>query len=526
MVEKDVSSRLENKFKLSFLQVEKRFVDLETIVSELNEKLKEFDTTDSADIKQRMDDIEDLIMVEQSGIIELKKMMENKPENLEIPADLQERLKTLESNISNLVEKTEFQSKLDSIQKDLSSVKATPTSIGIEDFHNRLEKIENSLSMLKSQTENVSKELYEKVKELATKTTEVKPDVDFDILSSRIEGIRNSIDNLANQKLKLELNITETCKKIDILENKIRESPTQGILDELNLSKKELVEYNARIDSLESLMKNLIANAQNGENPIKNFEGLEKVSFLNKNVEEETRRLSSKIETIYQNINKELEKVRSTEKKTAQTSEYLSQLAKEVDKNKIDILNRIRKEDLDKVVSSLQRELNERLPDVKTGQKRNEETKMLVESIFKRIEEVQKGIDREFGEIRKSLKQSSYEDLRRNIQEMYKRNTENQIIMNKKIEEIKTRNPTEVLEKRIDILNSKINDVQQAFQSKIDGIKDTVEKRISTLFIPSSSLDDEQIAEIINKLIFLEAKISAVEKDMMDVPRSIPIIIE
>ncbi|MHA1743339.1 MAG: hypothetical protein ACTSV6_03695, partial [Candidatus Heimdallarchaeota archaeon] len=58
--------KVEDKFKLSLLQIEKRFVDLEVALGELNEKIKKVDVKAISEMKQRMEDIEDLIMVEQA----------------------------------------------------------------------------------------------------------------------------------------------------------------------------------------------------------------------------------------------------------------------------------------------------------------------------------------------------------------------------------------------------------------------------------------------------------------------------
>lgn len=51
------------------------------------------------ELKQRFEDIEDLIMVEQAGIMELKKMMEAKKEAVvpSVTPELEERLKKIES---------------------------------------------------------------------------------------------------------------------------------------------------------------------------------------------------------------------------------------------------------------------------------------------------------------------------------------------------------------------------------------------------------------------------------------------
>ena len=66
----------EDRFKLSLLQVEKRFVTLENSVNELNQRIFGKDLSEVRKMDERIDDIEDLLSVEQAAILELKKMLE------------------------------------------------------------------------------------------------------------------------------------------------------------------------------------------------------------------------------------------------------------------------------------------------------------------------------------------------------------------------------------------------------------------------------------------------------------------
>lgn len=332
------------------LRLEKRLVDLELAVTELKESIKSIDVSMVPDLKQKVDDVEDLIMVEQAGILELKKMLEeSKPEKPAIPEDLEGRLKTIEDNIPNLVEKIDLESRLEDMQKEQKEVspkEIKPAPVEIESLYNKITQLETSLSALKSQTDNISKELYEKVKEISLKATEFKqPTIDLDLLSSKIESGKRSVDELSKKKIELDLKIEEISKKMEILENSMGESPKQELVDGLKLNRREIVATNARIDSLERVARELMGDVQNFGKSVKNFESIEKISLLSKNIEEklerskfieeEIKRLASKVEMIYDEIDKRLEKVRGLEK---DYSENISNLVESTESNKKEII--------------------------------------------------------------------------------------------------------------------------------------------------------------------------------------------
>ncbi len=328
------------------LQLEKRLVDLELAVTELKESIKSIDVSMVPDLNQKVEDVEDLIMVEQAGILELKKMMEeSKPEKPAIPEDLEGRLKSIEDNIPNLMGKVEFESRLEEVQKELPK-EEKPTPVEIEGLYDKITGLETSLSTLKSQTDNISKELYEKVNEISLKATGVKKSpIDLDLLSSKIEAGKRSIDEFSKKKIELDLKVEEISKKMEILENNMGESPGQELIDGLKLNRREIVATNARIDSLERVARELMGDVQNFEKSIRNFESIEKISLLSKNIEEklersrfieeEIKRLASKVEMIYDEIDKRLEKLRGLDK---DYSESISNLIESTEANKKEIL--------------------------------------------------------------------------------------------------------------------------------------------------------------------------------------------
>jgi chromosome segregation ATPase len=338
-LEKEISRK-------DILQLEKRLVDLELAVTELKESIKSIDVSMVPELNQKVEDVEDLIMVEQAGILELKKMMEeSKPEKPAIPEDLEGRLKSIEDNIPNLMGKVEFESRLEEVQKELPK-EEKPTPVEIEGLYDKVTGLETSLSTLKSQTDNISKELYEKVNEISLKATGFKKSpIDLDLLSSKIEAGKRSIDEFSKKKIELDLKVEEISKKMEILENNMGESPGQEVIDGLKLNRREIVATNARIDSLERVARELMSDVQNFEKSIRNFESIEKISLLKKNIEEklersnsieeEIKKLASKVEMIYDEIDKRLEKLRGLDK---DYSENISNLVESTEENKKEII--------------------------------------------------------------------------------------------------------------------------------------------------------------------------------------------
>ena len=138
--------------KNDVLLVEKRVIDLELGLDELKETVQKIDVSGIPELTQKVSEIEDLIMVEQAAVLELKKMLEKgQPDTLPIPEELDNRIKSMETSIPNFLEKTEFESKLDVIQKDVAELTAKPASVEMENVYSRLSGIESTLAELKSQ---------------------------------------------------------------------------------------------------------------------------------------------------------------------------------------------------------------------------------------------------------------------------------------------------------------------------------------------------------------------------------------
>jgi len=458
--------------KTDLLKIEKRVIDLELAVTELKEGIQSIDVSMIPELKEKVEDLEDLIMVEQAGILELKKLLEeSKPEKPAIPEDLETRLKSVESSIPNLVEKTELESKLENMQKDISSLTGKPVSVETESLYSRFTQLENNLSALKSQTDSIIKDLYERIKEISAKTMEFKqPTIDFDLLASRVEVEKESIDELSKKKLELDLKLTEMGRKIDILENKMRGTSDQQTMEGLKSNRKEIATTNVRIDSLERVARELMGNVQNLERSMKKFESLERVSLLSKDIEDkierfkfiedETRRLSSRVELIYDTIDRRLEKIKDIERGFPELAETVSKLSQEIDKNKIEVLEKTKQE------------ISDRTEGLRSFSKQ-------AESLERKMKELKAG------EINRIL--------------------------------------TDVTTK-IAVIESKLSLMETDYRKKIEEFASAAREKIVEVKAPSFL--DEQIKELVNRIVFLESRLMGIESMMREKREALPIIIE
>ncbi|MEM5805322.1 MAG: hypothetical protein QW156_00800 [Candidatus Aenigmatarchaeota archaeon] len=291
----DDSSSIEKKFKLSFLQMEKRLLDLEVALSEIKDKLKDFDATNLAELKQRLEDVEDLAMLENVGILEFKKMMEEIKERLE-------DMKNINSNVVNL--------------------------------QNKITELE--------------------------RTHKAMSEIDTKNIPEQIKNIKNELDILNKKKVEIELKIADFENKFAILEDNLKKSLSDTLLNEIKLVKKDLLSQITRVEAVESVTKNISNEVNKMELELKKFESLDKLIDLSKDVEEkieiikflenEIRRISSKVETIYENLSTEIEKIKSFETKLELINESVDKVKRDLDNTKISILEKVKRSDIEGIL--------------------------------------------------------------------------------------------------------------------------------------------------------------------------------
>jgi prefoldin subunit 5 len=247
---------VEDRYKLTFNQIDKRFVNLELAVGELNENLKKaLDQTSIDDLKQRLDDVEDLIMVENAGVIELKNMLEPIQESLEnpkeikfstSPEDIEKFAKSILPRLeSSILSKIDFrihgiEEKIKStpLESDVSQIKSHIDSV-LDELKGVVTETRKEIENLKDSVQPMDKEIVKKIvseisdvrlefgkevmylKEKVEGERTTKSDIDLKFLSSRVNTLKDSVDFLVNRK-------TELDQKIENLENMIAQLPSKA----------------------------------------------------------------------------------------------------------------------------------------------------------------------------------------------------------------------------------------------------------------------------------------------------------
>ncbi len=591
--EEKVSSRIENKFKLSLLQMEKRFVDLETNISEISEKVKEMDLTPINELRQKADDIEDLIMVEQAAIIELKKMLEGS-KSAEIPPELTDKVSKLEESLSNLVGKSEFQKTIEDLKKELADMQPNaPSPYEMELLHDKLKRVDDNFASFKTTVDRTLKELYEKSKDVATRIAEVKTPIDLDLVNSKISSLKDTIGSIEKKKMEIDLKFSEMNKKLELIESEVKNLPTERFFDEVNLNKKDLVATNMRIDSVERVYKDLINTIRELENSVRKFDSLENIHGLSKDiedkiarfkfVEDELRRLSIRMESMYSGMDEKISNVSQVERKVSEILDSINNLRRELDKQRLEILDRVKKDDLAKLVGQ------RTVPQVDVVRKGDFETlKTEVQNLrnsYGVIDTLQKEVRNKVDVVQMDERLGKEMNLKNKMQEVYGSISK----FSSEIERLKT--AVNERDRRMDFAavgslkselekhNSVLNSVQKEVRNKVDAVqmrdllkkgdlqnvyrmmkevdnkvkqvkvdeilklmevmKKDMDERLGSLKEKEDSLVDEvvrhtevgidelqyNIQTLLEKVVYLESRMAAIEK-MMEETRLQPLIIE
>jgi len=239
--------------------LDKRISDLEISFSEVKDKIEE---------------IEDLVMVEQAGIVEIKNMIEEvkatSPEVASVMPAFEERLKKLENEIASVS-------------------KGRPEMPG-----------EGVLPVAEIDR------IYKRINELEDRISQAKPEkgVDYSFLSS-IDALKKDIEKLSFERAEADSKLEVVERKIEDLKNSLRVLTEGGPVSEAVINEKEIEELNMKIGSIEKTIDGITSELRArerekgptlgkelGEDEMKKI--YESVSILSKEVDENRREIFQK----------------------------------------------------------------------------------------------------------------------------------------------------------------------------------------------------------------------------------------
>lgn len=220
---------VEDKYKLAFLQIDKRLINLELALGELNEKIKNLKVIDSETantIQERLEDLEDLIMVENLGGVELKKTLEG-----------------INSQIDELSKKTailppeEYQkieaSLLQKIDEKISTLPSSPSTLQEEvgRLNERIKVLETDVvQKIVSEVADLRNEMSKEIRDVKDRVSglgTIKPDIDIKFLSSRLNSLKENVEYLLNRKTEIDMRMENLQKMLAQLALKAEQTPVE-----------------------------------------------------------------------------------------------------------------------------------------------------------------------------------------------------------------------------------------------------------------------------------------------------------
>lgn len=317
------------------LEFEKKLIDVQLTVSQLEEKINAMDTTAATanvsdfqqkieDVQQRIEDVEDLAMVEQAGIIELKKMLEEQPKQAaempQIPPSAVAISPEELDKVANIIT-DRWKEKFTNLEKKIVAVEIPqnfPDSDEIKkqvqyfaDQLNNLKFVLNSeMGQIKEKmvTEDLAQTIISEVSDLRTEygreIRSIKERIgsaplyaDIQFLSNRVKDMKQVVDNLLNMRVEID-------SKILNLERSMVESEAMklpGNLDrEIDNIKRELISNGKKTLTLERTI----------QESSKKFENLN-VGEIGRKLEvmKEVESLYAKINEIYMDLQRKVDTI-------------------------------------------------------------------------------------------------------------------------------------------------------------------------------------------------------------------------
>ncbi|MEM0333142.1 MAG: hypothetical protein QXX30_01610 [Candidatus Aenigmatarchaeota archaeon] len=430
----------ENNLKIKILELEKRLVELEMAISSIKEKLKDMENINVREILDKVEELEDLFLIESASLTELKNLLETeltgeleskienyKNLNEEKISEIGNKISEIMQNIEGLQKVKEdylnekqkignLNEEIENIKKLLEEMKKKIEDISLsfsvvsqevneklekldetkkkmeEELNKRLPesfltdfvKLENEVALMKVNFSSISKE----VERIFSDVQLLKPDVIKEVLARVIE-IKGEIENKMQETISLISSISgskEKIKEIPIIEAKVEEiyKDLNKIKSNIELISTQLSLFSSKND-LEEIKKVVENLSSNLENIKKNVIEKEKFEYLEKDLIDIKKRLD--------NSEKEINKVTVDINGLMKALSNLDNKIYEISKVKegFDLKNYVRVEDFSNLVADVKKSLTE-IEKIKKDSL-NYLTKEEVDSFKRELEDIKRILD-------------------------------------------------------------------------------------------------------------------------------------
>jgi len=249
--QKPENVEIEDRYRLTFLQMDKRFINLELAIGDLSEKIKGLKSVDSETInavQERLDDLEDLTMVENLGGLELKKTLDSINSQI---ADLSKRTASVSPEEIQKVEASILQK----VNERVSSLPPAPLNqTGLQEEIARLnertknletgviQKIVSEISDLRTETSKEIRNLNDQISGIGA----TKSDIDIKFLSSRLNSLKDSVEFMLNRKAETDIKLENLQKALSQIALKVEQTSIEKTPSEIPPVEQKLSESGPR----------------------------------------------------------------------------------------------------------------------------------------------------------------------------------------------------------------------------------------------------------------------------------------
>ncbi|MBI2084551.1 MAG: hypothetical protein HYT70_02995 [Candidatus Aenigmarchaeota archaeon] len=345
--------RVDTTMKRDIAFLQKKVADIEIGISEIQDKAQKLDATELDGLKQRLEDVEDLTMVENAGIIELKKMLEasQQPVETKVPEELTARLSAIEEKISAAPQMDTTQ--IDAVKADLEKLKADVEGklSEVKSYVPNLDLITNEIrrevskssdwmrselnSQIEEKTLSLEKQIAKMNEKLSTLPSPGEMHATMESISNSFKSFKSLIetkfqteqnkmerrlavieDNVSTstdliksmEEFKTEIDMKKESIKfmVDSLEEKLKGPLPEKALEKLMKTRSDWNINAARLDSLEAMVKTYTKQVESMEPTLKKLESFDKVVDLRNEIAQkfdEVRKMHGSVEKLAKELN-------------------------------------------------------------------------------------------------------------------------------------------------------------------------------------------------------------------------------
>jgi len=351
----------EDKFKLSLLSMDKRFMDMEFAVSEIASRVKDIDPENLKTLDQRIEALEDMIMVEQAAVMELKCVMEAADQgfrgvaSLRDVEDMRERVRRVENLARAAAEMTDMPAELsEETKRRIRSLEEKVTEIAdkvvevvspmeVAEMRRAVSNIDERVSVMRMSVDDLKRNIDKRVQE-GIKSAQITT-ADFGFIDTKVNSLKSAIDILSDKRVEAELKLDEMQQRLSSISSAgagAGAGPfSDTMIEELRGLRRETEATRLRMDSVERVVQDTVKTAHDAESAARRFEGFEKLSGLQAEIDEKLRqfrfvqdelgRLSGRIELMYDSIDKKFAELQTAERDLQDVKRELADSRKDVE---------------------------------------------------------------------------------------------------------------------------------------------------------------------------------------------------